>query len=329
MASLRAMRLRMRSVRNISQVTRALEAVSASKVRKAQQAVLATRAYAGKAYQVLQHLASQPGARGNLHPLLQERGVVRNILVLLITSDRGLCGAYNTNMVRAAMDFVQRQSAPVAFVAIGRKGRELLLRRRQRLVAEFINLPGNPSFVDISAIGSLAVEEFLSERADEVYLGYTDYINTLRQVPRLRPLLPLRPESAEAQEVMGHAGLAAGRSGPAPAYIYEPSQEALLDVIIPRFTGLQVYQAILEAMASEHSARMVAMRNATDSAKDLLGALQLTYNKARQLSITSDLLDIVGGVEALAQARQVGAGSSARLDHGTKPRTDLEVAAAG
>jgi F-type H+-transporting ATPase subunit gamma len=294
----------MRSVRNISQVTRALEAVSASKVRRAQQQVLATRAYAGKAYQVLQHLGTQPGSAGSLHPLLQARDQVRQITVLLITSDRGLCGAYNTNMVRTAMDFVRTAAAPVNFVAIGRKGRELLLRRRQHLVAEFTAIPGNPSFVDVSAIGELAVEEFLSGRADEVYLAYTDYVNTLRQIPRVRPLLPLRPE---AEMSMESAGFTAGTvHGPAPAYIYEPSQEALLDNIIPRFTALQVYQAILEAQASEHSARMVAMRNATDSARDLLGALQLSYNKARQLSITSDLLDIVGGVEALAKTAEIG-----------------------
>ncbi len=306
MASLRAMRLRMRSVRNISQVTRALEAVSASKVRRAQQQVLATRAYAGKAYQVLQHLGAQPGSAGSLHPLLQARTEVRTITVLLITSDRGLCGAYNTNMVRTAMDFVRHQKVTVNFVAVGRKGRELLLRRRQHLIAEFTNIASNPSFVDVSAIGELAVQEFLSGRADEVYLGYTAYVNTLRQIPRVRPLLPLRPDAEMSMESAGLTATTAGHSGPAPAYIYEPSQEALLDFVVPRFTALQVYQAILESQASEHSARMVAMRNATDSAKDLLGALQLYYNKARQLSITSDLLDIVGGVEALSKAANIG-----------------------
>jgi F-type H+-transporting ATPase subunit gamma len=296
----------MRSVKNISQVTRALEAVSASKVRRAQQAVLATRAYASKALQVLRHLGQQPGKGTNLHPLFEQRGEVRAITVLLITSDRGLCGAYNTNILRYTLNFTRKQSAPVRFIAVGKKGRDMLVRRRQNLIGEFINLPGNPDFKDVSTVGALAVDEFRSGHADEVYLAYTDYVNTLRQDPRLRLLLPLRPESAEVREAAG--GVAA--SAPAPskvqaAYIYEPSPEALLDVIVPRFTQLQVYQAILEAMASEHSARMVAMRNATDAAKDLLGVLQLQYNKARQLSITSDLLDIAGGVEALAKARQL------------------------
>jgi F-type H+-transporting ATPase subunit gamma len=217
-------------------------------------------------------------------------------------------------MVRAAMDFVRASSVPVSFVAVGRKGRDLLLRRRQKLVAEFINLPGNPSFADVSAIGNLAVDEYLSGRADQVYLAYTDYINTLRQVPRVRHLLPLRPESAESHEAAGLAATAGRPAGPSAAYIYEPSQEGLLDVIVPRFTALQVYQAILEAAASEHSARMVAMRNATDSAKELLGGLQLGYNKARQLAITSDLLDIVGGVEALGKTQAIK--SSAELAEG-------------
>jgi F-type H+-transporting ATPase subunit gamma len=300
------MRLRMRSVKNISQVTRALEAVSASRVRKAQQAVLATRAYAGKALQVLRHLGAQPGSAASLHPLLQPRETIKSVTVVLITSDRGLCGAYNTNMIRAAMDFVRAQTVPVRFVAVGKKGRDLLLRRRQMLAAEFINLPSNPSFSDVSAIGQLAVEEYLSGRADQVYLGYTEFINTLRQEPRIRLLLPLKTEPAP-----GGDGAGAGHTGPAAAYIYEPSQEGLLDVIVPRFTALQVYQAILEAAASEHSARMVAMRNATDSAKELLGTLQLGYNKARQLAVTNDLLDIVGGVEALGKTQEIQATAAA------------------
>lgn len=304
------MRLRMRSVKNISQVTRALEAVSASKVRKAQQAVIGTRPYASKAFQVLQHLGTQPGSAASLHPLLQKHAEVKNITVVLITSDRGLCGAYNTNILRAALHFARAQTgATVKFVAVGRKGRDLLLRRRQTLVGEFINLPGNPTFADVSSIGELVVEDFLAGKTDKVYLAYTDYVNTLRQEPKVRQLLPLEPERRHHEGGLGeHLDHPERRhdasTGPAPAYIYEPSQTSLLDVIVPRFTALQVYQAILEAMASEHSARMVAMRNATDSAKDLLGALQLQYNKARQLSITSDLLDIVGGVEALAKATQ-------------------------
>lgn len=301
MPSLRNMRLQIRSVKNIAQVTRALEAVSASKVRKAQQAVLATRQYAAKALQILRHLSQQPGNdNGAFHPLLQTRPTVRNITVVLYTSDRGLCGAYNTNVLRAALAFVREQTVPVRFVAVGKKGRDLLIRRRQAVVGEFINLPSAPSFVESAAIGRLLVDDFLAGRTDRVVLVYTDFVNMLRQEPHIMQVLPLQPESADAEKAAGGTHL----HGPLAAYTYEPSREELLDVIIPRFTQLQVYQALLEALASEHAARMTAMRNATDNAKDLINSLQLDYNKARQLAITSDMLDIAGGAEALTKSEQ-------------------------
>lgn len=300
MPSLRDMRLQIRSVKNISQVTRALEAVSASKVRKAQQAVLATRQYAAKALQILQHLSEQPGNMASLHPLLQTRREVRNVTIVVYTSDRGLCGAYNTNVLRLALNFARDQSVPVRFVAVGRKGRDLLVRRRQNVVAEFIGLPNTPSFKDIAPIGRLLIDDFLSGRTDRVVLAYTDFISMIWQEPRIGQVLPLQPESEYAREAAGEARV----RGPLAAYIYEPSQEQLLDIIIPRFTQLQVYQALLESQASEHAARMTAMRNATDNAKDLIASLQLQYNKARQLAITSDMLDIAGGAEALAKAEQ-------------------------
>jgi len=294
MASAREMRMRIRSVKNISQVTRALEAVSASKVRKAMAAVAATRAYSTKAWQVLTHIARQPG-RENLHPLLTLRPQVRNTLVLVITGDRGLAGAYTTNVIRTVLQRFSHSEVPVRYITVGRKGRDLLLRRRQQVVAEFSGLPAAPSFRDVSAIGRLAVEEFLEGQADEVYLVYTDFINMGRQVSVVKKLLPLEvtDEAGRVQD-FSHQHLTA-------AYIYEPAEREILDEIIPRFTALQVYQAILESLASEHAARMVAMRNATDNAIELVGELQLQYNKARQQTITNDLLDIAGGAEALAR----------------------------
>lgn len=295
MSSAREMRLRIRSVKNISQVTRALEAVSASKVRKAVAAVTATRAYATKAWQVLTHIARQPG-RAVLHPLLARRPAINNILVLVISGDRGLAGAYNTNIIRFVTQRFDRSGIPVRYVAIGRKGRDLLLRRRKQVIAEFANLPAAPSFADVSAIGHVAVDEFLKGDADEVYLVYTDFVNMVRQEPVIKKLLPLEVGDGVGRvEEYAHQHLAA-------AYIYEPSEEELLDEIIPRFTALQVYQAILEALASEHAARMVAMSNATENAIELVSHLQLQYNKARQQTITSDLLDIAGGAEALAKS---------------------------
>ena len=301
MASAREMRLRIRSVKNISQVTRALQAVSASKVRKAIDALMGTRPYASKAWQVLAHIAGQPG-RETLHPLLTRHGSVENTLVVVISGDRGLAGAYNTNLIRYVFRQFNDWQTPVKYIAVGRKGRDLLMRRRQNVMAEFSNLPAAPSFSDVSAIGRLAVEEYLSGNVDEVYLVYTDYINMVKQEPAVRKLLPLEVDAGEGRVEEFNS------NSTSAAYIYEPAESEILDEIIPRFTALQVYQAVLESLASEHAARMVAMRNATENAKELVDGLQLQYNKVRQQSITSDMLDIAGGAEALAQATTQNAG---------------------
>lgn len=295
MANAREVRLRIRSIKNIAQLTRALQTVSASKVRRAMAAMLETRPYATKAWQVLTHIAGQPG-RANLHPLLTRREQVQNVIVVLLTSDRGLAGAYNTNIVRFCLQQFDKYPVPVKYVTVGRKGRDLMYRRGKAILAEFTNLPAAPTFADVSAIGRLVVDDFLNGLADEVYLVYTDFVSMVRQTPTMKKLLPL--EVGAAEERVAAFGQAA--RGPAAAYIYEPGQEEILNEIIPRFTALQVYQAVLEAQASEHAARMVAMKNATDSATELAGALTLEYNKARQQSITSEMLDIAGGAEALA-----------------------------
>jgi F-type H+-transporting ATPase subunit gamma len=297
MPNAREVRLRIRSVKNISQVTRALQTVSASKVRKSMQAMMNTRPYATKAWQVLTHIAAQPG-RENLHPLLTKRSEVKNILVVMITGDRGLAGAYNSNIVRFALQRFGKSNIPVSYIMIGRKGRDLMLRRRQKVIADFSNLPAAPSFSDVSAIGRLAVDEFLRGEVDEVYLVYTDFVNLVRQTPSIKKLLPLEVGTEEDRVV----AFAPAQHALAAAYIYEPNQVQLLDEIVPRFTALQVYQSIMESLASEHAARMVAMKNATDSASSLAGALQLEYNKARQQTITNEMLDIAGGAEALGQS---------------------------
>ena len=294
MASAREMRLRIKSVKNISQVTRALEAVSAAKVRKAVQALTATRSYATKAWQVLRHITNQPGSL-NLHPLLTTRANPRNALVIVMTADRGLAGAYNTNVIRYVLQRFDKYRLPVKYITVGRKGRDLLLRMQKPVIADFSNLPSAPKFFSVSAIGRLVVDDFIKGEVDEVFLIYTNFVNMARQVTTLKKLLPLEIENAEqlVQDLEQP-------TGPAAAYEFEPDQKEILDEMIPRFTALQIYQAILESQASEHAARMVAMRSATDNAKELVGALQLAYNKVRQQSITNDILDIVGGAEALA-----------------------------
>jgi F-type H+-transporting ATPase subunit gamma len=293
MANTREFRLRIRSIKNLSQVTRALQAVSASRVRKAMQAVASTRPYAIKAWQMLTHLAAQPG-HSSLHPLLTERPTTRNVLVVLITGDRGLAGAYTTNIMRFTAHKFDDFRATVNYISVGRKGRDLLLRRRKSVVGEYSHLPVNPSFSDVSAIGRQAVEEFLNGQADQVFLVYTQFGNMLKQVPVVKQLLPLEWES-ETGRVMD-LGI---RNGLHAAYTYEPGETEILDEIVPRFTQLQIYQAVLESLASEHAARMVAMKNATDAATELAEGLQMEYNKIRQQNITNEMLDIVGGANAL------------------------------
>lgn len=303
MTSAREMRLRIRSVENIAQVTRALEAVSASRVRKAEQRVRQTRPYANKAWQVLRHLSRQPG-RDVVHPLLTQREVVNKILVVLVSGDRGLAGAYNTNVVRFTLEAFKNSPAEVTYITVGRKGRDMLLRRRRNILAEFSNLPQEPTFADVSAIGRIAIDEYLEGKADQVWLVYTDFVNLLRQDPASKLLLPVEfeeiPIGANIEDMQTSNQ---DHRGPEPTYIYEPSRQILVDEIVPRLTELQIYQAIVESLASEHAARMVTMRNATENAVELAEALTLEYNKVRQWAITSDMLDIAGGAEALVKSK--------------------------
>ncbi len=297
MATPREIRRRIRSVRNIAKITGALEAVSASKVRRAQAQTLASRAYAAAALDILRDLSTRLAGEYS-HPLLEERPQVRSILVLLISSDRGLAGPYNTNIVREAILFERSQSVPVRYITIGRKGRDMMLQRGAEIIADFSGLPATPSILDITAIARTAADDFVNGVADEVYIVYTRFINTLRQQPVVQRFLPFRQEAEHIQRAAAY-----GERRPEAVYTFEPSAQAVLDEILPRFTELILFQALLESLASEHSARMVAMRNATENAHAQVEDLTLAYNKARQLAITSEMLDIVGGAEALAQSQ--------------------------
>ena len=296
MASLRDIKRRLRGIKNISQVTKAMQTIAASKMRRAEEQVLASRAYAEKAFEVLTHLAQQAGPTEQLHPLLTERPV-ENIGLILITSDRGLAGAYNSNIIRAVGQFINQMGKPIHLITVGRRGNDAMRRTRQTIVADFSKqVPDRPSLTDILPVARIAIDDFLAGAYDEVYIAYTDFVNTIIQRPVVKRLLPLLPERMEEQALAEH--VEHRQRTLAQAYIYEPDPAQLLDVVLPRFTEMQVYQAILEAQASEHAARMVAMRNATENANELMGALTLTYNRLRQQSITMEILDIVGGVEA-------------------------------
>jgi F-type H+-transporting ATPase subunit gamma len=287
MASTREIRRRIRSVKNIAKVTKAMETVAASKMRKAQQQVLATRPYAEKSWEVLTYLARLRSSAAAEQPLLQERPE-KKIGLLLITGDRGLAGAYNANILRkAAVQITEWEKAAVQInlITVGKKGRDWMLRHGPPLRAEFTGLSDRPSSNDIAPVASVLIEDFITGEFDAVYMAYTDFRSTLRQDPVVRKLLPIEP--AEPSAPM------------APDYLFEPDPQTVLNEVLRGLTELQILQALYESIASEQSARMVAMRNATDAANDLIGDLTLSYNKARQEAITKELLDIVGGASAL------------------------------
>ncbi|HEY49221.1 MAG TPA: ATP synthase F1 subunit gamma [Dehalococcoidia bacterium] len=281
MIPIRVIRRRIRSIQSTAKVTRAMEMIAASKMRQAQLRVVAGRPYAEKMQEVVAHLAAQTQAGEEPHPLLQRREVKR-IAVVHIAADRGLCGGMNANINRMTANFISGQSVPVTAVAVGRRGVSFMSRYCEEMLAEFTNLGDRPSLLDTLPISRVVIDDYMNGTIDQVYLAYTRFITTVNQQPVLRELLPIEPAQLERTEHL--------------EYIYEPSATVVLQQLLPRYVEMQVYHAILESIASEQSARMVAMRNATDNANDMIEELTLMLNKARQELITKELLDIAGGV---------------------------------
>ncbi len=283
----REIRRRIRSVANMSQITRAMEMVSAAKMRKAQTRVLASRSYSQRLQEMMADLATQqpdPEAMQQF-PLLQRRPI-KNIELIVVTPDRGLTGALNANILRRATRFVLTEAnVPVRIIAVGKKSRDYFVRTRQNVVAEFIGIGETISLDAVRPIAEIAAEDFITGKVDAVYIVYSDFVNTLVQRPELKQILPVEPPPA-------HEGFS--------DFIFEPSPAAVLNEILPRYVEIEIYQAILEALASEHSARMVAMRNATDNAKDIGQDLTLSLNKARQAQITREVSEIAAGANAQA-----------------------------
>ncbi|GBD20578.1 ATP synthase gamma chain [bacterium HR28] len=285
----REIRRRIRSIKNTAQITRAMEMVAASKMRRAQQAVLAARPYAERIRAMLGDLAAMtsPQEEVRAFPLLQRRPI-RRIQLILVTSDRGLAGSLNTNVIRRAVDFMTRERPePLEnfdIVAVGRKGRDFLVRYGWPMVAEFTRITDRPSIEAVRPLAELATQDFTTGRVDAVFVVYTHFINTLKQEPRVLQLLPIEPPEG---------------TGAISDYIFEPDPVTVLEALLPRFIEMQLYRVLLEASASEHSARMVAMRNATQNALDLVAELTLTYNKARQAQITREVSEIAAGANAL------------------------------
>ena len=300
MATAREIRRRMNSIRNIGQITRAMELIAVTRLRRAQQRVLASRPYADKIRDVLGELVERISPAGGesvdaessevLHPLLDRRATISRIGVIVLTTDRGLCGALNANVVRAALQYTydqQNAGRAVELIVVGRKGNQALRRQPVNIVAEFTGMGDYPDIAKTAPISRLAMDAFVGRQYDEVVFVYPRYVSTLRQEPTVVPLLPIQPPARPEGEKVVEVD-----------YIYEPTPPEVLAALLPRFVEMQIYQAVLELVASEFSARMVAMRNASDNAKELLNDLRLGYNKARQATITREIIEVASGAAA-------------------------------
>jgi len=284
MANIRLIRRRIRGVQSTAKITRAMEMIATSKMRRAQEAGLAGRPYDEKIRQVIADLAALPYVGESPHPLLQRRPV-KKIAIIHITPDRGLCGGLNANLNRRTGTFILGQDKPVTLVCVGRKGLDFMRRAGRDIRAEFTQIGDRPTVFDILPIARIVTDDYSNGLVDMVYMTYAKFVSTMVQTPVMDQLLPMEPAPMPRTENI--------------EYIYEPGAESVLDSLLPRFVEMEIYHAILESIASEQSARMVAMRNATENSKELIDHLTLMYNKARQEAITTELLDIVGATSAL------------------------------
>lgn len=286
MASLRDIRRRIRGIRNTAQITKAMELVAASRMRRAQQRVLAARPYAEAMRSFIGELASVGGGQGEaLHPLLVQREV-DTVGIILITTDRGLCGALNTNTIRRGSELILEQTQQVELLTIGRKGQDFMARRGYKIFASVTGLGDRPSYDQVIPIARNVMESYMAGRMDLCYIVYPEFVSTLTQRPRVQQILPIQSRA----------------EGPARRvdYIFEPDPRTILEQLLPRYVEVLIYEAILETQASEQSARMVAMRNANQNAQDLIKDLTLVYNKTRQAAITREVTEIAAAAEFMA-----------------------------
>jgi F-type H+-transporting ATPase subunit gamma len=284
MASIQVLRRRIRSIQGTTKIVRAMEMVATAKMRRTQQQALAGRPYTEKIRQVIADIAIEPGIIGKILPLLEKRDV-KKIAVLHIGTDRGLCGGLNTNLNRLLAEFILKQTVPVTVITIGRKARAFARIAKLDVRAEFSGISDRATMHETMPISRVVIDDYSSGEVDLVYLAYPRFISTVVQKPTIEVLLPIEPATLPPGQVA--------------EYIYEPGPLAVLNELLPRFVEMEIYHAVLELIASEQSARMVAMRNAGDNAEDLTKDLSLSLNKARQEMITKEICDISGGAEAL------------------------------
>lgn len=287
MPSLRTIKRRIRSVRNTAQITKAMEMVAASRMKRAQQRVLASRPYSDRLNRLIADLALRPNPEGEVQPLLLQRETRDRVSLIVMTSDRGLCGGLNGNVLRQATQLLLECGGPQVadVVTVGRKGQDFMSRRGIRLRATFTQMGDQPGILAIQPIAKIVMDDFVADRTDAAFVVFPRFVSTLVQRVNVCQILPVVPNEME---------------GPQLEYIFEPNAPAILSELLPRYVEVQIYQALLDTIASEHSARMVAMRNASDNAKELIETLTLVYNKARQAAITKEISEIAVGAGALS-----------------------------
>jgi len=292
MANLRDIRRRIKSVKNTAQITKAMQMVAATKMRRAQQAALALRPYADRLDTMAAHLYASIGPDEVSHPLLRKRTTNGKTAVIVLTSEKGLCGPLNTNLLR---EVLRHDDASKVYISVGRKGRQTLARLKKNLLADF-ELKDSPSFTECKTISRFVIQKFEEKAFDAVEIYYNRFVNTLAQIPTRFPLVPIGSEELAAAKAKGATERAEKNHPITPAasvtYNFEPDTAELLGKLLPYYIHLLVYEKILDSRASEHSARMVAMKSATDNAKQLVKDLTLEYNKARQAAITNEILEI-------------------------------------
>ena len=298
-ASLRDIRKRIASVRSTRQITKAMKMVAAAKLRRAQENILATRPYAAKILEVLRNLAARTPP--DAHPLLYRREP-RRIELVVFTSDRGLCGAFNMNLIQKAERFVEEEKSDASSLTlsfIGRKGRDHFRKKKVTIRQEYINLFGKVDYPLAARIGQDLGKAYVAERVDAIYLLYSEFKSAIQQRVVLEKILPLAHDLLKEAATGKEPSPPAAGTTAAVDYIYEPSEVEILGKILPMYVEVQVYRALLESVASEFGARMTAMENATQNAGEMIDKLTLVYNKARQAAITKELIEIVSGAEAL------------------------------
>lgn len=304
MAITKDIKRRIKSVGNTKKVTKAMEMVAAAKMRRAVNSVLMSRSYANLAWSLLQRLAAK--TETSFHPLLIKRDRIKNIGLVLVTGNRGLCGGFNAQIIQKTVSYINQQKnngRAVSLILLGKKGSQFMAKRGYHLIAEFEKLDIIAEITEIRPIAKLLINDYITGKFDKVVLAYTDYISTLVQKPKILDLLPIISDGRDVD--LGDVELSKTLDPRLTGnlldyeYLFEPSPFEVLNELLPRFLEMQIYQALLESTAAEHSARMVAMRNASDAASEIIDDLTLMYNKARQASITAELADISGGRAAL------------------------------